>query len=169
MSMDQTSCPAERDQSETAIRQGPDVSASLERLEAGPGKLAAVDSMTASEAVDTAGLGSMVGPGHKVVESGRRDVAAAAAAVDDDAAVDAAADDVAAAAAGWVDSVPKVWAVLLPPAVLAEVQAAEAGQWAWLDGTENESAAGSSSEVWSYQCQEPSASDNSDTAILGPQ
>lgn len=53
-------------------------------------------------------------------------------------------------------------------AVWTEVRAAEAGRWAWLGGTESESAVGSSSEAWSYQCQELSASDSSDTATPGP-
>lgn len=60
--------------------------------------------------------------------------------------------------------------MLLPAvlAVLAEVWAAEAGRWVWLGGTESESAVGSWSEAWSYQCQELSASDNSDIATPGP-
>lgn len=49
------------------------------------------------------------------------------------------------------------------------MQAAEAGRWVWLGGMESESAVGSLSEAWSYQCQELSASDNSDTATLGPE
>lgn len=52
--------------------------------------------------------------------------------------------------------------------VLAVERAAVAGRWAWLGGTESEFAVGSLSEVWSYQCQELAASDNSDIAIPGP-
>lgn len=45
-------------------------------------------------------------------------------------------------------------------AAQAEALAAEAGRWAWLGGTESESAVGSWSEAWSYQCRELSASDS---------
>lgn len=57
---------------------------------------------------------------------------------------------------------------LLLAAVQAEMRAAEAGRWVWLGGRESESAVGSWSEAWSYQCQELSASDSSDTATPGP-
>lgn len=58
--------------------------------------------------------------------------------------------------------------MLLLPALLAVTWAAEVGQWAWLGGTESESAAGSWNEAWSYQCQGLSASDSSDTTIPVP-
>lgn len=135
-SMGQTSCPAERALSESGGRQGLGVSAGLGRYEAESGALAGTQGTTGAETGDTAGTGSMAGPGSRV-ESGRRAETEAAAAV---------AAAVAAAAAGWADSVPKVWAVLLLPAVLAvlaEVRAAEAGRWVWLGVTESESAVGS--------------------------
>lgn len=52
--------------------------------------------------------------------------------------------------------------MLVPAARVAqaEASAAEAGRWAWLGGTGNESAVGSWSEAWSYQCPELSASDS---------
>lgn len=109
--------------------------------------------MADSEAEDTAETGSTVGSGNRA-ESGCR------------------AETEAAAAAGWADSGPKVLTVLLLLAVLAvqtEVQAAEAGRWVWLGEMESEFAVGSLSEAWSYQCQELSASDNSDTATPGPE
>lgn len=108
--------------------------------------------MADSETEDTAETGSMVESENRA-ESGCR-------------------AETEAAAAGWADSVPKVLAVLLLLAVVAvqtEVQAAEAGRWVWLGETESESAVGSLSEAWSYQCQELSASDNSDTATPGPE
>lgn len=57
---------------------------------------------------------------------------------------------------------PKVRAVLLQAVsdVLAEPRVAEAGRWVWLGGKGSESAVGSWSEAWSYQCQVLSASDN---------
>ncbi len=123
--MSRTSCPAEKALSESRGRQGLVVSASLGRYEAESGALAGMQGMTVAETGDTAGTGNMAGTGSRV-ESGHR-----------------AETEAAAVAAGWADTVPKVWAVLLLPAVLAEVWAAEAGRWAWLGGTESESAAGS--------------------------
>lgn len=151
-SMGQISCPAGRTLSESGARQGLDVSVSLGRTEAETGALAWMQGTAGAESGDTAVSGSMAGTGSRV-EFGRKAETVAAA---------------AAAAVGWADFVPKVWAVLLLPAVLAEVWAAEAGQWVWLGGTESESAVGSWSEAWSYQCQGLSASDSSDTATPGP-
>ena len=83
-----------------------------------------------TETGDTAGTGSMAVTGNRAASGCRAET--------EDAAV------AAAAVAGWADSVPEVWAVLLLlPAVLAEVRAAEAGQWVWLGGMESESAVGS--------------------------
>lgn len=112
--MDQISCPAEKALYETGSHQGLDVSVSQGMYKTESGTLAVMKHMTAAETVDTAATGSRA-------ESGCRaetEVAVAAA----------------AAAAGWADSVPKI---------LAEAQAAEAGQSAWLGGTESESAVGS--------------------------
>ena len=162
--MGRTSCPAEGAQAAFEGRQGLGVAANLGRYEAESGALAGIQGTTGAETEDTAGTVSMAATGNRV-ESVRRDAAAAAAAAADDEAAAAAAADV-----GSADSVPKVWAVLLPAvlAVLAEVWAAEAGRWVWLGVTESESAVGSWSEAWSYQCQELSASDNSDIATPGP-
>lgn len=121
--MDQISCPAEKALYETGNHQGLDVSVSQGMYKTESGTLAVMKHMTAAETVDTAATGSRA-------ESGCRaetEVAVAAA----------------AAAAGWADSVPKILAALLLSAVLAEAQAAEAGQSAWLGGTESESAVGS--------------------------
>lgn len=122
--MDQISCPAEKALYETGSHQGLDVSVSQGMYKTESGTLAVMKHMTAAETVDTAATGSRA-------ESGCRaetEVAVAAA---------------AAAAAGRADSVPKILAALLLSAVLAEAQAAEAGQSAWLGGTESESAVGS--------------------------
>lgn len=124
----QISCPAERALSESGGHHGLGVSASLGRYEGESGALAGMQGTTGAETGDTAESQSMAGTG-SWVESGRRAETEAAAA--------------AAVAAGWADSVPKVWAVLLLLAVLAEVQAAEAGRWVWLGGMESESAVGS--------------------------
>lgn len=144
--MGQTSYPAERALSESVGRQGLGVFANLERCEAVSVVLYLVGTEGTSgiETEDTAAAGSRVDFDHK-------------------------AETEAAADAGQADSVPKVWFVLPLMAVLAEVEAAEAGQWVWLGGTESESAVGSWSEAWSYQCLELSASDNSDTTTPGPE
>lgn len=127
--MGQTSSPAERALSEPGGHQGLGVSVSLGRYEAESDALAGTEGKTEAGTGDTAGIGSMAGTGSRV-ESGRR------AETEDAVAV-------AAAAAGWADSVPKVWAVPLLLAVLAEVQAAEAGRWVWLGEMASESAVGS--------------------------
>lgn len=119
--MDQISCPAEKALYETGSHQGLDVSVSQGMYKTESGTLAVMKHMTAAETVDTAATGSRA-------ESGCRAETEVA---------------VAAAAAGWADSVPKILAALLLSAVLAEAQAAEAGQSAWLGGTESESAVGS--------------------------
>lgn len=144
--MGQTSCPAERVLSESVARQGPGVFAILGRCEAEYVvlSLAGTEDMSGIETGDTVAAGNRVEFDHK-------------------AGTEAAAD------AGQVESVPKVWSVLPLMAVLAGVEAAEAGQWVWLGGRESESAVGSWSEAWSYQCLELSASDNSDTTTPGPE
>lgn len=120
--MDQISCPAEKALYETGSQQGLDVSVGQGMYKTESGTLAVMKHMTAAETVDTAATGSRA-------ESGCRAETEVAVA--------------AAAAAGWADSVPKILAALLLSAVLAEAQAAEAGQSAWLGGTESESAVGS--------------------------
>lgn len=108
-----TSCPAE-----SGGNQDLGVFANLGRCESVA--LAGKAGRSGFETGDTAVNGNRAGFGHK-------------------AETEAAAD----ADAGQADYVPKVWPVLPLPAVLAEVGAAEAGQWVWLGGTENESAVGS--------------------------
>lgn len=127
--MGRTSCPAERALSEYGGHQGLGVSVNPVRREAESVVLAGMEGKSGTETGDTVGTGSMAGTGNRAVSAHRAETEAAAAAA-------------AAAVAGWADSVPKVWAVLLP-AVLAEVQAAEAGRWVWLGGMESESAVGS--------------------------
>lgn len=143
--MGQTSCPAERALSDSVGRQGLGVFAILGRCEAESVVLAGTEDRSGIETGDTVAAGNRVYFDHK------------------------AETEAAAADAGQADSVPKVWSVLLLTAVLAEVEAAEAGQWVWLGGTESESAVGSWSKTWSYQCLELSASDNSDTTTPGPE
>lgn len=140
----QTSWPAERVLFEYEGRQGLGVFAVLVTCEAESVGPAGTEDRSGTEPGDTAGAGNRAESGCK------------------------AETEAAAAAAGPGDSVPTVWAVLLQQAVLAEVGAAEVGQWVWLGGTESESAVGSWSEAWSYQCQELSASDNSDTTTPEP-
>lgn len=124
--MGQTSYPAEKALSETGGHQGLNVSVSLERCEAG--SLVAMKGMTEAETGDTGGTGNRAEPGHRA---------------ETEVVVAAAAAAAAAAVSGQADFVPKVWAAMLLPAVLAVVRAAEAGQWVWLGGTESESAVGS--------------------------
>lgn len=142
-SMGQTLHPADRVPSVPGGLQGLDTSANLEMYELESVLLPGMQGMTGFEMRGSVETGGTAGPGSRL-ESGCR---------------------AAAAVAGWAESVLEAWAVPLPAAVLAE---GRAGQWAWLGGTESESAAGSSSEVLSYQCQELSASDSSDTATPGP-
>lgn len=121
-SMGQTLHPADRILSGPGAHQGRDISANLEMYELESVFLTGMQSMTGFEMRDTVEIGGTAGPGSRL-ESGCR----------------AAAD----AVAGWPESVLEAWAAPLPSAVLAEGWAAEAGQWAWLGGTESESAAGS--------------------------
>lgn len=114
----QIACPAERALSETGVHQGLDVSVSQWKCEYG--------TLAGTKDTTVAGTGGTAVTGSRA-ESGCR----------------AETEGAAAAAAGWADSVPKILAVLLLSAVLAEVEAAEAGQWAWLGETESESAVGS--------------------------
>lgn len=102
--------------------QGLEISANLEMCELESVVLTGLQSMTGFERRDTAETGGTAGPGSRVEPDCR-----AAAGAD----------------AGWAESVLQVWAVPLPSAVLAEGWAAEAGLWAWLGGTESESAVGS--------------------------
>lgn len=83
-----------------------------------------MDGRSGTETGDNAGTGSMAGTENRAASGCTAETEAAAA------------------VAGWAESAQKVWAVLLLPAALAEVQAAEAGRWVWLGETESESAVG---------------------------
>lgn len=129
--MSQTLHPADRARSEPGAHQGLDVSANLGMFELESVVLTGMRSTTGFEMRDT-------------VETG--DTAELGSRVESDCRTGGAAD----AVVGWTERVLEAWAV--PPllavlAVLAEVWAAEAGQWVWLGGTESESAVGSWSEV----------------------
>lgn len=101
-SKSQTSCPVDKTLCVPGGHQGLHVSASLGSCEAVPVILTGLQGMSGFENGDMVGTESKAGPGRRV-ESGDR------------------AETEAAAAAGCADFEPKVWAVLMLSAVLAEV------------------------------------------------